>query len=275
LEARDWAGFFLEIRKNILKIFAILAIATLSFFPISPHLISLLVEEMFPYQRMSAEEAEEFAEQLEEIARKIKENAGNATFVQEEIKRISRLSAAFIGPIVLTPVEALVLSLKLSIAVGIAALIPYLVFLLSKILRAKGWLRVSVRPYAFASFALFILGCFYGFFIVRLIIRFLHGITLSYGVVPLYSLSDFVTFVLLLIILFGFFFEIPVVMLFLVKNGVVDYDGLKKYRRHAYVLFFILAALATPTVDIFTQIMLAMPMCALFELGMIFVRLAR
>ena len=275
MEARDWAQFFLEIRKNLIKLFAILAIATFSFFPFSPILVSFVVEEMFPYQNPNPDEAKRLAEQIMEIANRISENANNTTFVREEMKKISRLSASYIGPVVITPLEALVLSLKLSLAVGIAAVVPYLILILSKVLRIRGWLRVSAKPYAVASIALFILGCIYGFIIVKLIIRFLHSITISYGVTPLYSLSEFVTFVLLMILLFGLFFEIPVVMFFLAKNKVVSYKNLKKYRRHAYVLFFVIAAIATPTVDIFTQTMLALPMCVLFEFGMVIVRFAK
>jgi len=275
LEARDWAQFFLEIRKNLIKLFAILAIATFSFFPFSPILVSFVVEEMFPYQNPNPDEAKRLAEQIMEIANRISENANNTTFVREEMKKISRLSASYIGPVVITPLEALVLSLKLSLAVGIAAVVPYLILILSKVLRIRGWLRVSAKPYAVASIALFILGCIYGFIIVKLIIRFLHSITISYGVTPLYSLSEFVTFVLLMILLFGLFFEIPVVMFFLAKNKVVSYKNLKKYRRHAYVLFFVIAAIATPTVDIFTQTMLALPMCVLFEFGMVIVKFAK
>jgi len=275
LEARDWVQFFLEIRKNLIKLFAILAIATFSFFPFSPILVSFVVEEMFPYQNPNPDEAKRLAEQIMEIANRISENANNTTFVREEMKKISRLSASYIGPVVITPLEALVLSLKLSLAVGIAAVVPYLILILSKVLRIRGWLRVSAKPYAVASIALFILGCIYGFIIVKLIIRFLHSITISYGVTPLYSLSEFVTFVLLMILLFGLFFEIPVVMFFLAKNKVVSYKNLKKYRRHAYVLFFVIAAIATPTVDIFTQTMLALPMCVLFEFGMVIVKFAK
>jgi sec-independent protein translocase protein TatC len=275
LEARDWAQFFLEIRKNLIRLFAILAIVTFSFFPFSPILVSFVVEEMFPYQNPNPEEAKRLAEQIMEIANRINENANNTTLVREEMKKISRLSASYMGPVVITPLEALVLSLKLSLAVGVAAVVPYLILILSKVLRIRGWLRVSAKPYAAASIALFILGCIYGFIMVKLIIRFLHSITISYGVIPLYSLSEFVTFVLLMILLFGLFFEIPVVMFFLAKNRVVSYEGLKKYRRYAYVLFFVIAAIVTPTVDIFTQTMLALPMCVLFEFGMVLIKFAK
>ncbi|MCS7118775.1 MAG: twin-arginine translocase subunit TatC [Archaeoglobaceae archaeon] len=274
MEAKDWANFLVDVRKNLIKIFAIIAISSISFFPFSPKLISFICDEMFPYQQLSQEDVEKIAEQLKRIAENIT-STDNTTLIREELKKLSRISTSFLGPVVLTPMEAIVLSLKMSLAIGVALTIPYIIFLLSKALKAKGWLKVSTKYYVVASLLLFILGCFYGFFIVRLVIKFLHGITVAYGVTPLYSLSEFVTFVLFMILIFGFFFEIPVVMFFLVRNRLIQYRTLKYYRRHAYVLFFILAAIATPTVDIFTQTMLAFPMILLYELGMLFIGLSQ
>ncbi|MEM3391236.1 MAG: twin-arginine translocase subunit TatC [Archaeoglobaceae archaeon] len=272
MEAKDWANFLLEIRRSIFKIVAIIVIVSFAFFPFSGNVISFVIEETYPYPQVEGEKIKEFAKQLREIADKLENNPSNKTLVYEEIKTLSRLATSFLGPVVLTPLEAIILSLKISIALGIACAIPYILTILAKTLRARGWLRVSVKPYAMVALLLFALGCVYGFFIVRFIIGFLHGLTLSYGVTPLYSLSEFVTFVLFMILLFGFFFEIPVVMFFLVRNNVVQYGTLKYYRRHAYVLFFVLAAIATPTVDVFTQTMLALPMIVLFELGLALIR---
>jgi sec-independent protein translocase protein TatC len=89
-------------------------------------------------------------------------------------------------------------------------------------------------------------------------------------VIPLYSLAEFVNFALFMIFIFGFFFQIPVVMVFLTRNRIVQYETIKYYRRHCYVLFFVISAIVTPTVDVFTQTMLAIPMILLFEFGLLF-----
>mgnify|MGYP001772566677 CR=1 FL=1 len=272
MEARDWASFLLEIRKRIFRIVAIIAIASFAFFPFSGYLISFVIEETYPYPRISEESVKELAEHLREISDKLESDPSNRTLVYEEVKALSRLVTSFLGPVVLTPLEAVVLSLKISIAVGLACTAPYVLMILARTLKARGWLRVSVKPYAIVSVLLFSLGCVYGFLIVRFIVGFLHELTISYGVVPLYSLSEFVTFVLLMIVLFGFFFEIPVILFFLVRNNVLKYETLKYYRRHIYVLFFVIAAIATPTVDVFTQTMLALPMILLFELTLVFIK---
>lgn len=249
-----------------------MAIASFLFFPLSGKIVNFICEEMYPKPVLSEERVKEIAEELKKIAENLSVNSNNTTLVENELKRLSRIGTYFGGPVVLSPLEAIVLSLKISIAVGVASAIPYILLLLTKFLKTRGWLKVKGIYYAIASIVLFLIGAIYGFYILHFIIQFLHALTLSYGVIPLYSLSEFVNFIVFMIILFGFFFEIPVVMLFLVRNRVVKYSTLKYYRRHTYVLFFVLAAIATPTVDIFTQTMLAIPMVALFEVGMVLIR---
>jgi len=87
----------------------------------------------------------------------------------------------------------------------------------------------------------------------------------------LYSLSEFVSFVLLMLFLFGFVFELPLITFFLVKNGIVKYETLKYYRRHIYVAFFVIGAITTPP-DVFTQLMVAVPMVLFFEISLLFIK---
>ncbi|MCS7130577.1 MAG: twin-arginine translocase subunit TatC [Archaeoglobaceae archaeon] len=270
MEAKDWARILVEIRKNLLRISIIVILATLISFPFTPKIIQFLLEEFYPEQELTIEEIGRISEELSKTLEVLRNNTENKSAVLEELKRISRLISPYGGPIVLTPLEALVLSLKISIAIGIASSIPYVLILASKALKSRGLLRTKAFHYAISSFLFFLLGTIYGFYIVKFIIHFLHGITKEQGVIPLYNLAEFVNFVLFMIVLFGFFFQIPVVMVFLVRNHILKYETLKYYRRHCYLLFFILSAIATPTVDIFTQTMLALPMIFLFEFGLLF-----
>lgn len=268
MEAKDWAKIIVELRKNLIKIFLLLVVVIVISFPLSPMLINFIVDEMYPKPVLSAEEIERICEELQKTADILK-NA-NQSLSLEEIRKISKLISPYIGPVVLTPMEVLILSIKISIAIGIASTIPYILFLASKTLKSKGILKTSTIYYALFSLILFLLGVIYGFFIMKFVIQFLHNITVSQGVIPLYSLAEFVNFVLFMILIFGLFFQIPIVMIFLVRNGLLQYNTIKYYRRHSYVLFFILSAIATPTMDIFTQTMLALPMIFLFEIGLLF-----
>ncbi len=272
MEVKDWARILVELRRNILRIFAIFLLALFISFPFTPILIGFIIEEMYPKPSLSEGEIQRISEEL----RKSAEILGNSTDSEkalEELKRISKLVTPYAGPVVLTPLESIVLSIKISIAFGIASSLPYILFLASRALRVSGVLKTSVKAYAASSLILFVLGLSYGFFMMRLVIQFLHGLTLSQGVIPLYSLAEFVNFVVLMTIIFGFFFQIPLVIVFLVRNGVLEISTVTRYRRHVYVICFIVAAIVTPTVDIFTQTALALPMILLFEIGLFFSKL--
>lgn len=272
MEVKDWARILVELRRNILRIFAIFLLALFISFPFTPILIGFIIEEMYPKPSLSEGEIQRISEEL----RKSAEILGNSTDSEkalEELKRISKLVTPYAGPVVLTPLESIVLSIKISIAFGIASALPYILFLASRALRVAGVLKTSVKAYAASSLVLFVLGLSYGFFMMRLVIQFLHGLTLSQGVIPLYSLAEFVNFVVLMTIIFGFFFQIPLVIVFLVRNGVLEISTVTRYRRHVYVMCFIVAAIVTPTVDIFTQTALALPMILLFEIGLFFSKL--
>jgi sec-independent protein translocase protein TatC len=70
---------------------------------------------------------------------------------------------------------------------------------------------------------------------------------------------------------FGVTFEVPVVVVLLVKFGIVTVDKLKEFRPYAIVTAFVVAAVVTPP-DVTSQILLAVPMCLLFELGLLLAR---
>lgn len=269
MEAENWARILVEIRRNLIKIFAFLVLAFVVSFPFTPAIIQFVIEETYPKPVLSVEKLQKISEELQKSAELLK-NETNTSNALEELKKISKIVSPYIGPVVLTPVEVLILSVKISIIIGVASVIPYVLFLVSRALKIRGLLKTTTVYYAITSFILFVFGAVYGFFIIKFIIQFLHGITVSQGVIPLYSLAEFVNFVLFMIFIFGFFFQIPVVIVFLVRNGIVQYETIRQYRRHSYVLFFALAAMATPTVDIFTQTMLALPMIFLFEIGLVF-----
>jgi sec-independent protein translocase protein TatC len=268
LEAKDWARILVEIRKSLIKIFAILVISVIVSFPFTASIIQFVIDELYPRPLLSTEEIQRISEELQKSADNLK-NA-SATDALQELRKISKLISPYAGPVVLTPLEVLVLSIKISIAIGIASVIPYIILLASRVLKSRGLFKTSTIYYVISSLILFFVGVIYGFFILKIIIQFLHNITVSQGVIPLYSLAEFVNFALLMIFVFGFFFQIPVVMVFLTRNRIVQYETIRYYRRHCYVLFFVISAIVTPTVDVFTQTMLAIPMILLFEFGLLF-----
>jgi sec-independent protein translocase protein TatC len=121
-------------------------------------------------------------------------------------------------------------------------------------------------PAIFVSFALFLLGVMvcYSWLLPKTILFFFHD-TESLGWAPTWTVQQYYSFVTRFTIGFGFAFELPVVVLALVRFGLMTYRFMARTRPYAVVLIFILATIITPTPDILTLIAMALPMCLLYE----------
>ena len=88
------------------------------------------------------------------------------------------------------------------------------------------------------------------------------------------SLREYLSLSLKLLLAFGVSFELPVVIFFLAKMGVVTSKMLSKNRRYAILIIFIAAAILTPSPDALTQIIMAVPLMGLYEIGILVAKLA-
>src|SRR5262249_43642821 len=116
------------------------------------------------------------------------------------------------------------------------------------------------------SFALFLVGllvCY--FWLLTKTILFFFRDTESLGWAPTWTVQQYYSFVTRFTLGFGLAFELPVVVLALVRFGLVTYKFMARTRPYAVVLIFILATIITPTPDILTLVALALPMCLLYE----------
>lgn len=86
------------------------------------------------------------------------------------------------------------------------------------------------------------------------------------------DIEAYLSFVLTMFMAFGLTFEVPIVVVVLVRLGVVSVAQIRSFRRYFIVLSFIIAAIATPP-DVVSQLALAVPMCLLYELGLWVARL--
>ncbi|MDQ6645656.1 MAG: twin-arginine translocase subunit TatC [Pseudomonadota bacterium] len=127
------------------------------------------------------------------------------------------------------------------------------------------------RPLLAASLILFYMGCAFAFFLVLpAAFRFLAAVT-PQGVSMMTDITHYLDFVVLIFFAFGLCFEVPVAVVVLAVVGVVDLARLRSSRRYAIVGAFAIAAVITPP-DITSMMMLAIPMCLLYELGILAVR---
>ncbi len=127
------------------------------------------------------------------------------------------------------------------------------------------------RPLLVAALALFYMGCAFAYFLVLpAAFRFLTAVT-PQGVEMMTDITHYLDFVMLMFFAFGLCFEVPVAVVILAAIGIVNLEQLRNGRRYAIVGAFAIAAFITPP-DITSMIMLAIPMCLLYELGMLAVR---
>ncbi len=126
--------------------------------------------------------------------------------------------------------------------------------------------RRLLLPVVFFSSLFFIAGALFGYFVV-----FPFGFKFFLGfatetIKPLISMREYLSFAAKLLIAFGLAFELPIVVTFLSRLGIVTVDFLKKNRKYALLLSFVCSAILTPP-DVITQIMMALPLMILYEMG--------
>ncbi len=132
--------------------------------------------------------------------------------------------------------------------------------------------RMLLLPIVFLSTLFFVGGALFGYFIV-----FPWGFKFFLGfatetIRPLPSMKEYLSFSSKLLLAFGLAFELPIVITFMAKIGLVSVAFLKKNRKYALLLFFIGAAILTPP-DVVTQVMMALPLMFLYELSIIGARI--
>jgi sec-independent protein translocase protein TatC len=128
-----------------------------------------------------------------------------------------------------------------------------------------------VLPVVVASTVLFLLGvafCYY--FVFGRVFHFINNFAPK-SITPAPDIEAYFSFVITMFLAFGITFEIPIVVMLLVRFGVVSVDKLKQARPYVIVGAFIVSAVITPP-DVLSQFMLAVPMCLLYETGLFLAR---
>jgi sec-independent protein translocase protein TatC len=126
-------------------------------------------------------------------------------------------------------------------------------------------------PLVVASSALFIAGMAFCYYVVFVrVFTFIHDFAPK-SITPAPDIEAYFSFVITMFIAFGVTFEIPIVVIVLVRMGIVSVDKLRAARPYVIVGAFVVAAVVTPP-DVLSQFMLALPMCLLFEVGLFLAR---
>jgi sec-independent protein translocase protein TatC len=117
---------------------------------------------------------------------------------------------------------------------------------------------------------LFLIGVLFGYYVVApLSINFLANYKLDPSITNQFDVTSYVSTLIFLVLGCGLMFQLPLVMLLLAKAGIVSSYFLRQYRKHAFVVILITAAFITPSPDILSQLLLAVPMYLLYELSIL------
>jgi sec-independent protein translocase protein TatC len=170
--------------------------------------------------------------------------------------------------------EAFFTYLKVAFLAGLMLAAPVIIYEFWSFL-APGLYDKEKRlmlPIVFLSTFFFIGGALFGYFLV-----FPWGFKFFLGfatetIRPMPSMKEYLGFSAKLLLAFGLVFELPLVITFLARLGIVSVDFLKKNRKYALLLFFLGAAILTPP-DVVTQIMMALPLMLLYEISIIGARI--
>ena len=164
--------------------------------------------------------------------------------------------------------EAFFTFLKVSLLSGLLLAIP--------VIMLEFWMFVApglyknerklMLPIVIISSFFFVGGALFGYFIV-----FPYGFQFLLGFAtetlrPFPSMKEYLSFSAKLLLAFGFVFELPIVITFLARIGLVTVDFLKKNRKYAILLFFVGSAILTPP-DVVTQVMMSIPLMILYEIS--------
>ncbi len=129
--------------------------------------------------------------------------------------------------------------------------------------------RAGTRGFVVVTTFLFLVGISFGYFIVTpLAVNFLLNWSISPNIHNTIRLGSYIRTVVMTSLSAGIVFELPVLIYFMAKAGLVTKVLLKEYRKHAVVVFFILAAVITPP-DMISQFLVAIPLISLYEVSII------
>lgn len=158
-----------------------------------------------------------------------------------------------------------------SITVGFIIAFPFLIWEVWKFISPGLYEkeRKGAKAFIIISSFLFFVGVLFGYYVVTpLSVNFLGNYSISDMVERNIKIGSYISLVKSSILACGLIFELPIIMYFLTKMGLITPDFLKAYRKHALVIVLVLAAVITPP-DIISQIIVAIPILALYEVSIV------
>jgi len=171
--------------------------------------------------------------------------------------------------------EQFMIHLKTAMYAGVLVALPYIIYLLFRFVSPA--LYENERKYATllctSGYLMFMLGTLLNYFLIfPLTVKFLGTYQVSPDVANMLTLQSYMDTMLMMNLVMGIVFELPVVSWILARMGLVNAQMMRSMRRHAVVAILVIAAIITPTTDAFTLFIVALPIWLLYELSIFIVK---
>ncbi len=240
--------------------------------------LSLTVKQFVP--------AEKFVEELGKIAPKLVSLLPSPESVKGKLIELPINSDAgdmmldeetrrFRNPLIsLAPLETITIYFMICMVSGLVLTSPFVFYQVWAFIAAGLYRheRHYVKKFLPFSLGLFLTGVFLCFFgVLPVTLGFLLQFNVWLGIEPTMRITDWMSFATILPVVFGVCFQTPLVMLFLERVGILTVEDFRSKRKIAILVMVIAAAILTPGPDVFSQLMLAVPMVALYELGIVMI----
>jgi len=171
--------------------------------------------------------------------------------------------------------EQFMIHMKTAFYAGILVASPYIIYLLFRFISPA--LYDNERKYATAlvssGYVMFMLGTLLNYFLIfPLTVKFLGTYQVSEDVANMLTLQSYMDTLLMMSLVMGIIFELPVVSWLLGKMGLINATMMQTWRSHAVVVILVIAAIITPTTDAFTLIVVSLPIWLLYEVSILILK---
>jgi len=160
--------------------------------------------------------------------------------------------------------------LKSSFIVGFILGFPFIVWEIWKYIKPalhKNEINVSFKVVSVVPF-LFTIGILFGYFVLApLSVNFLANYQIDATIQNQFDIASYVSTVTIMVLVCGLIFQLPVLVYFLAMAGILTPEFMRKYRRIAIILVFVIAGIITPSPDVLSQLIVAIPIYLLYEIS--------
>ena len=166
--------------------------------------------------------------------------------------------------------QQFMIHMKVAMCTGVLCASPYILYQLFRFVSPA--LYANERKYVVRvvgyGYIMFMVGVLISYFLIfPLTFRFLGTYQVSDQVENMISLQSYISTLLMMSLAMGIVFEIPILSWLFAKLGFISADFMRRYRRHAVVIILVVAAIITPTSDVFTLLLVSLPMWLLYEVS--------